>query len=439
MATVFDRAGMATTTTGTGTLTLGSSLGNVSPNLAAFMSFAAAGVANGQSVPYLILDANNNWEVGIGTYTSSGTTLSRSPLWSSAGAGTAINLSGNAQVFITEIAEDINQASFGGWRNKFRNPNMDIWQRGTSSVTATTAGAYVADGWIVVPTGASCTAAAGGPEGNVAGFYSVYYALQVTGATGVTDIVIRQRIESYVAAPLSGQTVTVQAAIYNNTGATITPALTVKHAGSQDNWSSPTTDVNAVSLQSCPNAAWTIVAYTFACSASAYNGLEVDFDFGNNFSTNAKYVMLAAADIRVTSGVSTGLNNNPPPPELRPIGAEMALNQRYFRTSYPQGTAPGAVTTAGQRQVFLQGGAASAAWISGASELFGAPMRAAPSVTLYSPATGASGKIRDVTNGADVTGSTTAIGDNSFVWFGTLSAAATSYTFAVQYTATAEL
>src|SRR5690242_2429369 len=109
MATAFDRVGMATSTIGTGALTLGAALGNVSPNLAAFMSFASAGVANGQAVPYLILDANNNWEVGIGTYTASGTTLTRNVLWSN-NSNAAINLSGNAQVFITEIGEDLNQA-----------------------------------------------------------------------------------------------------------------------------------------------------------------------------------------------------------------------------------------------------------------------------------------------------------------------------------------
>jgi hypothetical protein len=337
MGIAFDRVGMATSTAGTGTLTLGSALGNVSPNLAAFMSFAAAGVATGQSVPYLILDSNNAWEVGIGVYTSSGTTLTRNVLWSS-NANSAISLSGNAQVFITEIAEDINQAPQGSFRNKFRNATMDVWQRGTSSSTVTTAGAYTADGWIVVPTGASCTVVANGPEGNIGGLVGVYYDLTMTGATSVTDILVKQRIESYVAAPLANQTVTVQAWVFNNTGASITPTLTVKHAGAQDNWASPTTDVNAVSLQSCANGAWTNVAYTFASSGVAYNGLEVTFDFGNNFGTSGKSVSITACDIRVTPAVATGLNANPPPPELRPVAAELAFCQRYYYRRNSQST-----------------------------------------------------------------------------------------------------
>ena len=113
MAKLYDRAGMSTTTTGTGTVTLGSALGNVSPNLAGFLSFAGAGVPNATDVSYLILDANNNWEVGHGTYTSSGTTLTRS-ITASSSSGSAINLSGNAQVFITIRAEDLITLDAGG-------------------------------------------------------------------------------------------------------------------------------------------------------------------------------------------------------------------------------------------------------------------------------------------------------------------------------------
>lgn len=337
MATVFDRVGMSTTTTGTGALTLGSALGNVSPNLAAFVSFASAGIANGQLVSYLILDANNNWEVGIGTYTSAGTLLSRTPLWSN-NSNAAINLSGNAQVFITEIAEDVNQAGFGGYRNRFRNAAMDIWQRGTSAITVTTAGAYAADGWIVVPSGASCTVQQSGPESDQVGYYGVYNALQVKGATGVTDILVKQRIESNIGVALASQTVTFQMAIENDTGGPITPALTVKHAtAGQDNWSISTTDVNAASLGSVASGADVVLAYTFACPFGAYQGLEISVDFGNNFSTTGKSIQIFGADIRVTPGVAVGLNNNPPPVELRPLPTELLACQRYFTQLAPSG------------------------------------------------------------------------------------------------------
>ncbi len=98
MAVLKNRAKMSTSTTGAGTITLGSALSG-------YQSFAAAGVGNGDQVRYTIQDGVN-WELGLGTYTASGTTLSRTPSESS-GGGSAISLSGNAEVFITAAAEDI--------------------------------------------------------------------------------------------------------------------------------------------------------------------------------------------------------------------------------------------------------------------------------------------------------------------------------------------
>jgi len=212
----------------------------------------------------------------------------------------------------------------GGHVNRFRNATMDVWQRGTSG-TVTTSGGYTADGWIVVPTGASV------PWAQSSGRLLTKNALQVTGASSVTDVIIKQRIESLIAAVFCSQTVTVQARVFNGTGGSITPTLTVKRPTAADNYASTATDVSAVALQACPNSVWTLVSYTFAANASSFNGLEISFDFGNNFASGAKSVQLAELDIRVTPGATAGAQNaNPPPPELRPVGIELALSQRYL-------------------------------------------------------------------------------------------------------------
>jgi len=98
MATLFNRVAVLTTTLGTGTVTLGAAVPG-------FRTFAAASVPNGTLVPYLIVEGTA-WEIGTGTYTSSGTTLSRTPTASSIGGG-AITLAGSARVFITARAADI--------------------------------------------------------------------------------------------------------------------------------------------------------------------------------------------------------------------------------------------------------------------------------------------------------------------------------------------
>ncbi len=98
MPVLKNRAYVVTTTTGAGTITLGNPV-------AGYQSFTDAGLTTGAITRYTIQDGAN-WEIGLGTYTTSGTTLTRTPSESSSG-GSAINLSGNAEVFIAATAEDV--------------------------------------------------------------------------------------------------------------------------------------------------------------------------------------------------------------------------------------------------------------------------------------------------------------------------------------------
>ena len=88
---------MTTSTTGTGTVTLGSAV-------TGYQTFAAAGAADSDVIFYTIEDGSA-WEIGEGTYTSAGTTLSRTLISSS--TGSLLNLSGSAEVFIGPLAESL--------------------------------------------------------------------------------------------------------------------------------------------------------------------------------------------------------------------------------------------------------------------------------------------------------------------------------------------
>lgn len=93
-----DRVKETTTTTGTGTLTLlGASTG--------FQSFSAIGNTN--TTYYTIAaQTGTEWEVGIGTYSTSGTTLARTTVISSSNAGSLVNFTaGTKDVFVTYPAE----------------------------------------------------------------------------------------------------------------------------------------------------------------------------------------------------------------------------------------------------------------------------------------------------------------------------------------------
>ena len=92
---IADRVRETTTTTGTGTITLAGAVSN-------FETFTA-NLSNSDTTYYSIVDNTNGaFEVGLGTFTSSGTTLARTTVIASSNSNSAVNFgSGTKDVFIT--------------------------------------------------------------------------------------------------------------------------------------------------------------------------------------------------------------------------------------------------------------------------------------------------------------------------------------------------
>ena len=95
--TLNDRVKQVSTTTGTGTITLG-----ITPS--GFQSFTD-GLSDGDTTYYSIVNTESGvteWEVGLGTYTASGTTLSRDTVFTSSNSGSLVNFgAGDKDVFVT--------------------------------------------------------------------------------------------------------------------------------------------------------------------------------------------------------------------------------------------------------------------------------------------------------------------------------------------------
>jgi hypothetical protein len=68
-------------------------------SVAGFQSFAVIG--NGNTTYYSATDASGNWEVGIGTYSTTGPTLTRNTILSSSNSNTAVTFVGTVNVFVT--------------------------------------------------------------------------------------------------------------------------------------------------------------------------------------------------------------------------------------------------------------------------------------------------------------------------------------------------
>ena len=92
---IADRVRETTTTTGTGTITLGGAVTN-------FETFTA-NLSNSDTTYYCIVDNTNGaFEVGLGTFTASGTTLARTTIIASSNSNSAVDFgSGTKDVFIT--------------------------------------------------------------------------------------------------------------------------------------------------------------------------------------------------------------------------------------------------------------------------------------------------------------------------------------------------
>ena len=94
---VKDRVKETTTTTGTGTYTLGGAV-------TGFETFTS-NLSNADTTYYVCTDGTD-FEVGIGTFTSSGTTLARTTILASSNSNNEVNWSsGTREIFITYPAD----------------------------------------------------------------------------------------------------------------------------------------------------------------------------------------------------------------------------------------------------------------------------------------------------------------------------------------------
>jgi len=153
-----DRVKETTAVTGTGTATL---LGAAS----GYQSFAVIG--NGNTTYYCIAEqTGSGWEVGIGTYTSSGTTLSRTTVLASSNSNNLVNFgAGTKDIFCTYPADKSIEADETGnvyGPNIFAS-NGILAHNSTVSTSCNLGAGYnaLAVGPITIGPGASVTVASG--------------------------------------------------------------------------------------------------------------------------------------------------------------------------------------------------------------------------------------------------------------------------------------
>ena len=181
---VYDRVQETTATTGTGSVTLGGAV-------AGYQSFAVVG--NGNTTFYCLVNGTQ-WEVGIGTYSTTGPTLARTTVLSNSNGNTSpITLSGGSQVFVTYPSEKSVNLDSSGNVSALGTIASGIWQGstiqtvygGTGLTTFTAANNALYSTSSSALTAGTLPVAAGGTGMTTATTNGVFYG-NGTSAHGVT-------------------------------------------------------------------------------------------------------------------------------------------------------------------------------------------------------------------------------------------------------------
>jgi hypothetical protein len=126
MVKLVNRAKMKVASGGAGTLTLGTACDG-------YQTFAAGGVTDQDKLRYTITDGDD-WEIGVGTYTASGTTLARA-VTESSNSGNAITCGSEAEIFVTMAAEDFSDNAAPSFSNTIPD-TLELGAGVTSTINA---------------------------------------------------------------------------------------------------------------------------------------------------------------------------------------------------------------------------------------------------------------------------------------------------------------
>lgn len=175
-----DRVLETCTSPGTGAVTL---LGATS----GYQSFSAA-IGNGNTCYYTIADqSGSNWEVGVGTYSSSGNTLARTTVLASSSGGTIVNFSSGTQnVFVTYPADKVVTTDTLAYPPAIGGTTPNTGAFSTLTATGTTTLATTLSGLLKATTGVVSAASSGTDYAPPTSGTSILYGNGTGGFSNVT-------------------------------------------------------------------------------------------------------------------------------------------------------------------------------------------------------------------------------------------------------------
>ena len=270
-----------------------------------------------------------------------------------------------------------------GFRNALINGGFLVWERGQShALTTAGGGRYTADRWFADPGGPSgaTIVSLGNVDvalGEIADHTSQILRWEQTAAATSTEPFLEQRIERMPLYAGKKFTVSFWARVISGT-INLVPYLRINHGvgGSAEvTIDGPTQGVTATFQRF--NVTFDVPSLV-GKTIGAFPYLAV----GLRHPLSQSYELQLGNSQAEPSDVPTRFEN-------RPIPIEEALCMRYYENSWVG--APGTAGSLEGAAVFVEDGADFVADL--ADTKFKVPKRVSPSVTFYSPTTGAAGKI----------------------------------------------
>jgi hypothetical protein len=385
----------ATNSTSTTSLAIG--LGSKSLTVQTGKSYVA-----GMTVKIASTASPTNWMLGDITSYVTGTGALVVNVIYTGGSGTiaAWTLSQSVAATGDATLTRINGGQLAGLRNRIINGDMRIAQRGVSTTAPIGNVAYTLDRWMI-GTNTTTTIAT---QSSQASF--PYNYMQINGTAGNTGITVRQRIESVNIRDLAGQAVTLSFYFYNSGGNAPSGLVRVNYPTAVDNYAA----VTQISSTAITVGVATKQTLTLTLPAGAYTGLEIIFE-----------VPSCTTGVMVFHTVQIEGGSVATPFEIRPIGMELALCQRYYERS-----------SAIVNQIAASSQHLANAW-------FKVTKRVSPTSIVYtSPVGGAAGKGYNYSTSLDIAATTQGTGtDMITVTLQTTVSAGNNIAF--NYTAEAEL
>ena len=329
-----------------------------------------------------------------------------------------------------EIAPDINTS----FKNKIINGNFDIWQRGISLTDPDRE--YTADRWFsdtiaTVGAGTITRQAFTLGQTDVPGEPAFFLRHSQTTAASATIVYEEQKIEDV--RTLAGKKAMLSFRAKADKTVNF-EGFVIQNFGTGG---SPSSSATVASLNFTVTTSWQ--KFEFELTFPSISGKTLGTDGNDHInirpfrhgtgSGDFDIFDLDIAQVQLEEGpVATAF-------EQRPIGEELLLCQRYFEKSYDQGVDPGSVSTGGGVGFHARN---STSQLTAAQ--FRATKRTAPTVKVYSPATGAIDNIRNWSGAADIVAAGIGdIGESGFTNINLSSAPAATTALVYHYTADAEL